>query len=677
MTILPRRRVFPWSEWCEFWSTEGAAWLSRGWLRESDLESVGAPALTEQPPSVQIDIVDSEAALSSAAATATAKIRYGSPAHFEVDADDRLRFVSEKKTGTISRRDRAAEHVLRQGLRQKSHLAPWQPVRLEGDALHRLTREWEGAAKHASVQVLDPRAEFDAQTGTWSFHAGDVPESVILDAVQSGEGVAYYRGGYFSVPKSWATEHGELALFYVREREDKKARQERPSKAWDLRLSENRADLRNRPEVRPITDPAPFLREVLRDYQQAGADWLYQMSSGGVGALLADEMGLGKTLQTLALPHVRTLVLAPKSVVPVWRREIEKFRPDLQLDREITVVSHGRLRVDPVLRDSDWDLVVMDEAQTLRNPETLLFAAANVLRSRARIALSGTPIENRLRDLHTLMHWLNPRVCGSWAEFSELPLDRALARARPFMLRRTKTQVLPSLPPLSEVVLPVELDDRERTTYAAALAQFSNKAADVPSILAAITRLRQLAYDPRLVRDDPALGPSSKLRALTRLLAERIASGQASLVFSQWTSLLDLVEQELKRAGIEWVRLDGSTRDRDAAVQRFQAPSGPPVFLISLMAGGTGLTATRAQNVFLLDPWWNPQVEAQAVARAHRIGTEHPVMLTRLVAEGTVEERIVELQYAKRELFSRLGGATEAGITRDELLSIFEPPTDR
>jgi len=305
--------------------------------------------------------------------------------------------------------------------------------------------------------------------------------------------------------------------------------------------------------------------------------------------------------------------------------------------------------------------------------------------------LTGTPLENRLEDLWSLMHFANPGLLGGRRDFEERvaePLASGRpeaaaslrARLRPFVLRRLKRDVAADLPPRTDSVLRVALGERERAVYDAVFAAtraevvaLMDQGGSVLKALEALLRLRQAACHPALVPGQQAAS-SSKVELLMEELGEAAADGHKALVFSQWTSLLDLIEPALKGAGVAFERLDGSTADRGGVTARFQAEDGPPVMLISLKAGGTGLNLTAADHVFLMDPWWNPAVEEQAADRAHRIGQERPVFVYRMIAQGTVEERILALQDKKRALFdAALGDAAgAAGLTRQDLLALFD-----
>jgi SNF2 family DNA or RNA helicase len=452
----------------------------------------------------------------------------------------------------------------------------------------------------------------------------------------------------------------------------------------------------------PEAELPAALTATLRNYQRAGVSWLAFLRKAELGAVLADDMGLGKTLQVLCTVAPPALVVCPKSVVYNWAQEIRRFRPDLStfiyqgknrsLDEraDITLVTYGILRLDiDVLASKDWGTVVLDEAQAIKNSDSQVARASYELSGKFKVALSGTPVENRLEELWSLFHFANPGLLGSRADFQErysspiatgnaAAADRLRKRTKPFLLRRLKRDVTPELPPRTDVVLYCELDEEERSVYDAVRVATRKEViakleagGGVLAALEALLRLRQAACHVALVPGQNA-AISSKVVRLLESLEEAAADGHKALVFSQWTSLLDLIEPHLTGAGIDFTRLDGSTRDRGAVVDAFQAESGPPVMLASLKAGGTGLNLTAADHVFLVDPWWNPAVEDQAADRAHRIGQDRPVMVYRLVTKDTVEEGILALQAKKRALSDvALGNADQAGgLTRDDLLAL-------
>lgn len=542
------------------------------------------------------------------------------------------------------------------------------------------------------------------------------PEAVLRAWSRGDSVVQLSEGGFARLPLDWLQRFGDRIadLLAARDPRGRIARHALP----DLALLCEDLDQPPPPALeglRPLLDGFdgvprapldPALESVLRPYQRQGVDWLVFLRRAELGALLADDMGLGKTLQTLCAIEGRTLVVAPTSVLHGWVREIERFRPSLsvslyhgpnrELDpkAEVTITSYALLRQDAdVLTAPEWDCVVLDEAQAIKNPQSQIARAAHRLDARARFALTGTPVENRLDELWSQLHFLNPGLLGGRTDFRDRyarPIadgdaevaQRLRQRIRPFLLRRLKAEVAPELPPLSEVVLDCDLTPDERAVYDAVRAATVRDVVDrlraggnVMAALEALLRLRQAACHASLVPGQTSTtGSSSKLETLFARLEEAVADGHKALVFSQWTSLLDLLEPGLRERGIDWHRLDGSTRDRGAVVNGFQSEDGPPVMLLSLRAGGTGLNLTAADHVFLLDPWWNPAVEQQAADRAHRIGQDRPVVLHRLIARNTVEEGILALHARKRALAdAALEDADGSSrLSRDELLQLLE-----
>ncbi|MBN93902.1 MAG: helicase SNF2 [Deltaproteobacteria bacterium] len=454
----------------------------------------------------------------------------------------------------------------------------------------------------------------------------------------------------------------------------------------------------------------------LRDYQHEGFQWLVRLSHWSGGCCLADDMGLGKTVQALALLAQRAqdgaaLIVAPTSVSFNWEREAALFTPNLRTVSYRGPDRHGRLEdigagdlvvtTYPILaRDSDvlasrhFATLILDEAQAIKNPETRRAQAAAQLDAEFRLALSGTPVENRVGEVWSLFSTITPGLLGSAQEFRQrfvVPIERQRSRGhrralsqllRPFTLRRLKSDVASQLPPKTSVVVEVSLSPEERKLYnavrLAALTGLSpdpkKPGADVGrfQVLAALTRLRQLACHPRL-HDPQSPVASSKLGRLREIVTQLRSQGHRALIFSQFTSHLKLVQEAMNEDGVHYRYLDGSTseRRRRMEVDAFQAGEGE-VFLISLRAGGSGLNLTSASYVIHLDPWWNPAVEDQASDRAHRIGQQEPVTVYRLVARGTIEEAIIGMHEQKRALVADLleGTGGSAGLSPDELIQL-------
>jgi superfamily II DNA or RNA helicase len=495
--------------------------------------------------------------------------------------------------------------------------------------------------------------------------------------------------------------------------EDEGARVDAPPR-WTQLLDR----VREAPSYRP--DPPTALKAELRPYQQDGFAWLARLATWAEGAVLADDMGLGKTVQTLALLLHRAalgpaLVVAPTSVGFNWVRQAERFAPSLRVrlargaDRpradeppgpgDVLVTSYDLLIRDvDILSTFEFATFVLDEAQAVKNPDTHRARAARSIQAQFRVGLSGTPLENRTSELWSLFAAVAPGVLGARDRFRTtyaLPIERdgdadrrrGLARRiRPFILRRVKSEVARDLPERTEVRVDVDLSADERRLYDAARALALDELTEsaVPEqqrriqVLAALTRLRQLACHPRLV-DPEAVEESSKLGVLVDLLSQLREEGRRTLVFSQFVRQLQLVRERLATEGFKLRYLDGSTpeQDRRAEVERFQAGEGE-VFLVSLKAGGTGLDLTAASDVVILDPWWNPSVEDQAADRAHRIGQTRAVTIYRLVARETVEEKILALHEQKRDLVSSVleGTGAASTLSADELLELLREGTE-
>jgi len=441
----------------------------------------------------------------------------------------------------------------------------------------------------------------------------------------------------------------------------------------------------------PEAPPRGF-RGDLRAYQLEGYRWMARLLDAGLGACLADDMGLGKTVQTAALLALRrdrgpALVVAPTSVAFNWRAELARFTPDLRVrllsegDRaetltsagpgDVLVASYGLLS-QAGLQAVAWGTVVLDEAHAIKNAGTQRAQASRLLRAAGRVALTGTPVENHPGELASLLGWLLPELEDRFRNAADTETLKLLAA--PFLLRRRKAEVLTELPPRTDVTVRIELDAAETAFHRSLLARCRAEAlaGGTLHLLAALMKLRRACAHPALVDPDYP-GPGAKLDLLLDRLGTLREEGHRSLVFSQFTDLLDLVQARLVAGGIPFCRLDGSmpARVRQRAVETFQAGEAG-VFLLSLRAGGTGLNLTAADDVFHLDPWWNPAVEDQASDRAHRMGRTRPVTVHRLVAAGTVEERVLALHQAKRAMVENLleGREQAVNLDRETLLGL-------
>ena len=527
----------------------------------------------------------------------------------------------------------------------------------------------------------------------------------LLAALRRGENMVRLDDGtYGLLPEEWLSRFGPIAGMGTAEADHLRFRRNQaglldallatqPEVDCDATFARVREELRSFGGIRAGEQPEGFVGQ-LRDYQRDGVGWMDFLRRFSFGGCLADDMGVGKTAQVLALLEARralpdatgpSLVVVPKSLVFNWKQEAARFTPRLRVldhtglardvngfaDYDLILTTYGTLRRDAAeFKDIEFDYVVLDEALAIKNPGTESAKAARLLRGRNRLALSGTPVENHLGELWSIFEFLNPGMLGAASVFklaggaARNPSEetrRLLAHAlRPFILRRTKEQVARELPPKSEQTLFCELETAQRKLYNELRVHYRNSllqtvaaqglAKSKIQVLEALLRLRQAACHPALIDPKRRHDSSAKLDVLIDHLEEVVAEGHKALVFSQFTSLLALVKERLDDSAMVYEYLDGQTRDRQQRVERFQNDPDCPLFLISLKAGGLGLNLTAAEYVFLLDPWWNPAVEAQAVDRAHRIGQTNQVFAYRLIARDTVEEKILQLQSSKRDL---------------------------
>jgi len=548
----------------------------------------------------------------------------------------------------------------------------------------------------------------------------------LLAALKRGETmVTLDDGSYGLLPEEWLRRFGDVATMgeadgdHIRFRPSQAGVLDallatQPTVDCDETFRRVREELAQFASVDPAEQPSGFTG-CLRGYQREGLGWMHFLRQFSFGGCLADDMGVGKTAQVLALLETRremrtqgkieapSLVVVPKSLIFNWKQEVQRFTPQLRLldytgtarshTREndafslydVILTTYGTLRRDALhFKDKIFDYVILDESQAIKNGNTESAKAARLLRANHRLALSGTPIENHLGELWSLFEFLNPGMLGTSAAFplagaSKRDPDgetrKLLARAlRPFLLRRTKEQVAKELPPKIEQTIYCEMETRQRALYnelrdhyrEALLHKIGAEGIGKSKIqvLEALLRLRQAACHPGLVDRKLVKDPSAKLVVLMEQLHAVVEEGHKALVFSQFTSLLAIVRNSLAGDGIEYEYLDGKTVDRQARVERFQQDPDCRLFLISLKAGGVGLNLTAADYVFILDPWWNPAVEAQAVDRTHRIGQERQVFAYRLIARDTVEEKVLQLQETKRNLADAIIGA-ENSLIRD------------
>jgi superfamily II DNA or RNA helicase len=613
----------------------------------------------------------------------------------------------------------AARQVLTDiGLKQSSLRTPWRLAAKQMPRVVRelLRSGWHVEAEgKAFRQATAPRVDVTSGVDWFELRAevdyGDatVDLPVLLEALRRGDTMVPLGDGSFGVlPEEWLERFAPLAGLGTKEKGHLRFRRNQaglldallaaqPEVRVDETFDRVRQGLRSFQGVKALPQPEGFHGQ-LRDYQREGVGWMEFLREFGFGGCLADDMGVGKTAQVLAMLESRraegkgpSLVVAPKSLMFNWRAESARFTPRLRvlehtgLTRDVELIAqhdlvlstYGTLLRDaPQLAEIMFDYVILDEAQAIKNAATASAKAVRLLRGEHRLALSGTPVENHLGELWSLFEFLNPGLLG---EAKVLKLAGGLARnpgeearrllgqaLRPFILRRTKQQVARELPSKTEQTIFCELDATERKRYDELRIHYRESllkrvktqglGRSKMHLLEALLRLRQAACHPGLLDPKRIDDPSAKLDLLMEQLSELRQEGHQALVFSQFTSLLAIVRSRLDRAGVKYEYLDGKTRDRQTHVEAFQNDPQCSVFLISLKAGGLGLNLTAAEYVFLLDPWWNPAVEAQAVDRAHRIGQTRPVFAYRLIARDTVEEKVLELQKTKRELADAILG---------------------
>ena len=662
----------------------------------------------------------------------------------EVSAKDSRAAVVDREANRYVRRDLDREHqalvrLLELGLQPvetvQGHELTLAPTGLPTVVEPLLTEGWSVEVHGTTVRPPSPPSmrvesgiDWFEVSGQVDFAGDSIDMSTVLAAISRGEHfIVLPDGSQGLLPASLMETYESLAQLSQSSSEEglrfhhsqamlvDALLTAMPPADVDEAFAELRQKLRTFERIKPKKESRSFKGE-LRAYQREGLGWLAFLREYGLGGVLADDMGLGKTVQVLALLQayrtaakttgLPTLVVAPRSVVYNWLDEAANFTPKLKVveyrgpDREairkkisrydIVVTTYGTLRRDiGYLATVEFDTVILDEAQAIKNPASQTAKASRLLSAQHRLALTGTPIENHLGELGSLFEFLNPGLMGRLPALEVLNGGHAPSRQelalvsrgiRPFILRRTKAEVLPDLPPKTEQVLLTDLRPEQRELYdqlrlslqASLMEQVESKglAGSSIQVLAALLRLRQIACHPGLVREEWEEAGSAKLDALYEQVMEVLEEGHKVIVFSQFTKLLAYVRRHFDEQGIGYSYLDGQTRNRGEVVEAFQTDADRNLFLISLKAGGTGLNLTAAGYVFLLDPWWNPAVEAQAIDRAHRIGQTQPVFAYRMIAQDTVEEKIVELQRSKRQLADAIlegEGQTLKDLTADDL----------
>ena len=568
---------------------------------------------------------------------------------------------------------------------------------------------------------------FDLQ-GSAEFGDTVVSLPKLLRAIKSGEHTVRLDDGSFGIiPEEWLAKYRLLSG--LGDIDSDRLRFTRPQAGLlDILLADEpevridpvfervRDELQGFAGVKPA-HPGPDFQGALRDYQREGLGWLQFLQRFGLGGCLADDMGLGKTIQVLAILDMRreerraansaqcpSLVIVPRSLVFHWREEARRFAPKLKIlehfgagrrhpsehfdDYDLVITTYGTLTRDALhFKNVRFDYCILDEAQAIKNAGTLSAKAARLIHAEHRLALSGTPVQNHLGELWSLFEFLNPGMLGSATVFGSVGRNpdaatrAVLARAlKPFILRRTKVQVAKELPAKTEQTLYCDLEVKERKLYTELRDYYRSRLLKNGvvegsgqfkiQVLEALLRLRQAACHPALIDKEKFDQPSAKLDTLLAQVEQVIEENHKALVFSQFTSLLAIVRSRLDVNRIPYAYLDGRTRDRQARVEQFQNDPTTNLFLISLKAGGLGLNLHAAEYVYLLDPWWNPAVEAQAIDRAHRIGQTRQVFAYRLIARDTVEEKVLELQQSKRDLADAIISADNSllhNLTREDL----------
>jgi len=638
---------------------------------------------------------------------------YGS---LDISPDDPHELLFDTPNGKIFRRARAAERDFTSRLPGEFDTRGYGILPAEGSAHLLESLAADGWRISTTDRRIHSGGRFTAKiesgidwfdlSGGLQIQGQEIPLPSLLQAAREGRGwVNLADGSIGLMPAGWADRWASLIELSRTKKNlrfdhsqalvlDNLLRHETGVET-DALFGRIRDKLRSFDHLEPTQEPPGFLGE-LRPYQRLGLAWLELLAELKLGGCLADDMGLGKTIQVLAWMLRRkqagankgkpSLLVVPRSLVFNWVAELKRFTPDITYvvshgvgrenaleqvnDVDLFITTYGTLVRDiDKLKKLSFDVMVVDEAQAIKNRTTLAAEACSAVPALHRLALTGTPVENHLGELWSIFDFLNPGLLGSLPKTSqyagrlklpEAALAEVASALRPLILRRKKSEVLKDLPAKTEQTIVCELGPKERQRYdelrlfyqASLEKQIEEVGLDRSKILVleALLRLRQAACHPGLIDKNAQDQSSAKLEALLETLEQVLEEGHKAIVFSQFTSLLSILKLQLDQRGLEYEYLDGKTRDREARVNRFQNNAEPKLFLISLKAGGVGLNLTAASYVFLLDPWWNPAVEAQAIDRAHRIGQDQPVFAYRIIAADTVEEKILKLQEEKRNL---------------------------
>jgi SNF2 family DNA or RNA helicase len=501
------------------------------------------------------------------------------------------------------------------------------------------------------------------------------------------------------LPEEWMSKHSEL--FALTEFDGEKMKVSK----WHLNLVQDflavietkdyntaqlNTQLKKLKTIKAVKKlPTPSIKAELRPYQQVGYEWLNFIHKNKLGGILADDMGLGKTIQVIAFLNElyktkakKTLIIVPTSLLSNWQNELDKFAPSLNYgilygnnrdseeilskDHQILITTYGTMLKDlELLKSIKWESVILDEAQQIKNPNSLTYKAVKLLNADSRVSMTGTPVENGLMDLWSQFSFLNPAMLGSVNFFNEhfvkdisqAQRDKLTAITSPFILRRVKEDVAKELGDKIENTIYIDFDPAQKQLYDATRTLFIQDMASEKKnkfqVLESLTKLRQICCHPQLI-DENSIIPSPKLDVAFDKLQEVIAKGHKVLIFSQFTRMLRIFEERLKVAGIQYTYLDGKTQNRQHVVDQFQSKDTIQTFLISLKAGGVGLNLTSADYVFIMDPWWNPAAENQATDRTHRIGQDKTVFVYRFVIKDSLEEKILKLQESKKLLIKSI-----------------------
>lgn len=643
---------------------------------------------------------------------------HGSDGHLVATERERvIRLASLSRKGHFQFCQKTQRYVLRDLARipgfVKHEIQPWQKF-FQVELSPAVKKLGEGV-REVVVEARARSREEGHLDLEWIFRAGEN----LLSAGEA-ESLLKRKGGTVLLPETGLVQLSVDKVDAVRDWQQRLGPKEGEEVSKYLLLSlfaEKRIEMKTDPALdawrEKLLESPPALKNLpsfLRKYQRRGVEWLSHLFDLDCHCLLADEMGLGKTVQVISLFAVRPtaedrhLVVVPASVIPVWQKELAHFYPDIPVhvlrggstfaDQEqggVWLASYTQLRRhSDLLKDTVFGYAVLDEGQLIKNPTAKVTRCCFSIRARHRLILTGTPLENRQLDLWSLFHFLMPNLLGTRAGFESAAAgdpEKFLARLRtqvaPFVLRRTKQRVASELPPKIEMVLATPLTGRQRDEYARICREGLNRLGDsLPEtirersfgLFSLLTRLRQTCCDPGLLPwSTDSWEESGKILQLVEKLAEVLEGGHKVVIFSQFVALLKRVNAALAAAypDLRRFELTGATVDRQAPVDDFQAFEGAATMLVSLRAGGTGITLHAADYVFLLDPWWNPAVESQAIDRVHRIGQTNTVFVYRMVAAGTIEERIQDLKEKKRDLFeSVIGGLGGTGELKENFVSL-------